>query len=499
MITFNLNWLSMLQQMASWGVPVCAGLGILLVGPFLKKSHRFSFTTAFLAALVSVFLAWQGWLAATGETIGFLLFDKFTYLFVLFFLFALLFVLLLSYSYLESFGLVRPEYYVLLLFMLFGMGCMAAGSDLMVIFLGLEIMSVSVYVLCGFQRTNILCIEASMKYFLVGAFASAFLLLGIAFLYGAAGTTDIMALHQMGKETFSGPDRIYALLGLSLLGVGLAFKIAVVPFHFWAADVYEGAPVVVTTFMATAVKAAGFAALIRVVWALFQWDPALFVKVIWIGSVLTMTVGNAAALLQRNLKRMLAFSSVAHAGYALIPLVAFPRQSATAVASISFYLFTYILMTVGAFAVLIALTGPGKEHCEMKDLKGLGEKKPFLAFMMTVFMLSLAGIPPTMGFFGKYYLFLQAVQAGAIWLVVIAVLNSVISVYYYLGPVVAMYFGGKEEARMPEDVSSLLSTPTAVIAVIWLCFLGVSLFGLFPSNLLDFMHYSAADWLAPGK
>jgi len=196
---------------------------------------------------------------------------------------------------------------------------------------------------------------------------------------------------------------------------------------------------------------------------------------------------------------MLAYSSVAHAGYALIPLVAFPQQSSAVVASIGFYLLTYILMTVGAFAVLIALTGPGQEHCDMQYLRGMGVKKPFLGFVMTVFLLSLAGIPPTMGFFGKYYMFLQAVQAGSIWLVVIGLLNSVISVYYYLGPVVVMYFGGKEESRTPEDTSTWLSSPAAVIAVIWICFLSVSLLGLFPSNLLDLIQHSSAAWLVAGR
>jgi len=488
----NINWSQFLIQISPWTLPLGGALVLLLVGPFLKKSHLFSFLFSLVITLVSLWFSWQNWLGAKGIVTGLLLFDQFTYLFTLLFLLALLLTLLISYSYLEAFGLVRPEYYALLLFSVFGMGCMAAGSDLMVVFLGLEIMSVSVYILAGFQRTNILSVEASLKYFLVGAFASSFLLLGIAFLYGATGTTDLMALHQKGLSMTLGPSRVYVLVGLSLLAVGLGFKIAIVPFHFWVADVYEGAPVVVTTFMATAVKAAGFAAILRVVWALFQWEPQLFINMIWIGSVLTMTIGNIAALVQRNLKRMLAYSSIAHAGYAIIPLVAFSTQSASATSSIGFYLLTYILMTVGAFAVLIALTGPANEKCTMQDLSGLGYRKPFLAFAMTLFMLSLAGIPPTMGFFGKYYLFLQAVQTRYIWLAVIAVINSVISVYYYLGPVVVMYFG-KEEA------APRLTSPQAVLAVIWLTFLGVSLFGLFPSNLLDLVQSSVSSWLVAGK
>jgi len=497
MIEININWLLLLKQVAPWGIPLLAGFVILLVGPFLKKSHRFSFILSLAAILFSLWLALENWTGATGETTGLFLFDKFTYLFVILFLLSGVFTILISYNYLESFGLVRPEYYVLILFSLFGMGCMAAGHDLMVVFLGLEIMSVSVYVLAGFQRTNTLCVEASLKYFLMGAFASSFLLLGIAFIYGAAGTTDLIALHQMGIELITGPSRTFALIGLALLGVGLGFKIAVVPFHYWAADVYEGAPVIVTNFMATGVKAAAFAALLRVVWALFQWEPAFLTHIVWIAAALTMTLGNVAALLQRNLKRMLAYSSIAHAGYALIPLVAYPSQSLVAVSSISFYLLAYILMTTGAFAILIALTNSSnKEQCNIQDLAGLGMKKPFLGFAMTILMLSLAGIPPTMGFFGKYFLFSQAVQAGFIWLVVIAVLNSVISVYYYLGPVVVMYFGKEEEASPKGSMAAL---PLGTLTVIWITALSILFFGLFPNTLLDFVRLSASSWALVGN
>ena len=245
-------------------IPLASALVVLLVGPFLKNHHRFSLSVTLLSSFAALSYAWQNWFLAKGETAGLFLFDKFTYLFAIFFLLALILTVLLSFDYLKSFGLVRPEYYALLNFAVFGMGCMAAGHDLMVVFLGLEIMSVSIYVLAGFQRSNNRCVEAALKYFLIGAFASSFLLMGIAFIYGASGTTDLIILHQKGLELLSSPSRIFMLIGLSLLGVGLAFKIAVVPFHFWVADVYEGSPLIVTNFMATAVKAAGFAALLRV-------------------------------------------------------------------------------------------------------------------------------------------------------------------------------------------------------------------------------------------
>ncbi|OGQ06304.1 MAG: hypothetical protein A2W61_06480 [Deltaproteobacteria bacterium RIFCSPLOWO2_01_44_7] len=491
----KIDWLVFLRQTLPLLLPLGGGGFLLLVGPFFKRSHRFNFIFSIAIALLALFFAWQEWLGATNQTVNLLLFDRFTYLFAILFLIALILTLLLSYSYLESFGLVRPEYYALLLFAVFGMMCMVAGHDLMVVFLGLEVMSVSVYVLAGFQRSNVLSVEAALKYFLVGAFASSFLLMGIAFIYGATGTTDLIVLHQKGLGMLAGETRVYALVGLSLLAVGLGFKIALVPFHFWAADVYHGAPVIVTTFMATAVKAAGFGAILRVVWALFQWEPLLFANMIWVASVLTMTIGNIAALTQKNLKRMLAYSSIAHAGYAILPLVAFSKQGASVTSSISFYMLAYILMTVGAFAVLIALSEK-EEKCTIQDLSGLGTRKPFLAFSMTLFLLSLTGIPPTLGFFGKYYLFLQAVQAGYIWLAVIGVINSVISVYYYLGPVVAMYFS-KETAD--QKVGPTYWSPQAVLVVIWFTFLGVSLFGLFPSNLLDLIQTSVSSWLVAGK
>jgi len=497
MIDFNINWFQFANLISPWGVPLAAGLLILLICPFLKNHHRYAFVISLAGLFISLWLAIHNWVGAQETVVGSLLFDKISYFFVILFLIAAILVILLSHHFLETFGINRPEFYALILFCVFGMGCMAAGSDLMVIFLGLEIMSVSLYILAGFHRTNIFSIEASLKYFLVGAFASSFLLLGIAFVYGASGTTDFMILNQKGMELAAGDTRLYLMLGLGLIAVGLGFKVAAVPFHFWAPDVYEGSPLVVTAWMATAVKAAGFAVILRAVWALFQWEPALFAKIIWIAAVLTMTVGNISAILQRNLKRMLAYSSIAHVGYLLIPFVAFHEQSSAVVSSVGFYLLAYILMTIGAFAVLIALT-TDKEEVQISDLTGLGYKKPFLGFALTLFLISLAGIPPTIGFFGKYYLFLQAVHVGQIGLVVIAVINSVISVYYYLGPVVAMYFT-KEALTAPKEKRAAWGMPQTVLAVIWIAFLCVALLGLFPSNILSMIQQSASTWLVAVK
>ena len=475
------DWGLLFQQGLPWFLPMFAGFFLIIV-PFFWKSraHAGSFLVAFMTVLVSLFLSGSLWLKAQGHEIGFFMFDRLTYFFMIFFLLSALLTILLSYPYLRKLRLFQPEFYALILFSVFGMGCMVAGSDLMMVFLGLEVMSISLYVLTGFWRTRQVCVEAALKYFLLGAFASGFLLLGIAFLYGAAGTTHLIKIYEQGFSLFQGPYALYVYLAWVFLAIGFAFKIALVPFHFWAPDVYEGAPIVVTAFMSTAVKAAAFGALLRVAWAFYQWDSETWASMIWVGSVITMSVANIAALVQSDLKRMLAYSSIAHAGYILIPFVAFGWQGIHVSSSVSFYLMAYILTTMGAFAVISALTGENQERSDIRFLSGMGKTQPFLGFTMTFFMLSLAGIPPTVGFFGKYYLFNQVIQAGFVWLVVIAVLNSVISVYYYLRPVMVMYFGSeKEEGLPPFPVSR------AVLAVVVLCLLGVICFGLFPNSLLQ--------------
>ena len=478
-----IDWVHFLTSAAPWLIPLVAACLILGVGSFLKKwQHEAIFLIAFFSLLVAFGSAWEQWSHAGGKIVGMFIFDPLSYFFALLFNLAGLLTLLISYPYWKEMHVERPEYYALLLFAIFGMGCMAAGTDLILVFIGLEVMSVALYVLTGFHRTRRTSVEAALKYFLVGAFASGFLLLGIAFMYGATGTTDLPTLFQKGAGLMDPNVRWFSLLGYSLLAVGIAFKMAIVPFHFWAADVYEGAPVAVTSFMATAVKAAAFAVLLRLTWAVFQWEPVFLKNLIWMGAVLTMTIGNLSALYQKNLKRMLAFSSVAHAGYLLIPLTIYTGNNTAAVSSICFYLIAYVLMTTGAFAVITALTGEGREHSDITELAGVGLQKPWIGFALTFFMLSLAGIPPTLGFFGKYYLFLPAIHGGQISLVVIALLNSVVSVYYYLRPVVLMYFGTDErEVALPQ-------IPPTVVAVILLCLLGVGYFGLAPSQLLSLVN-----------
>ena len=360
-------------------------------------------------------------------------------------------VLLLSVGYLPRLGVEPGEYYALILFATVGMMLMAAGTDLLVIFLALELMSLSLYVLAGTFRTRPEGNEAALKYFLLGAFASGFFLYGIALLYGATGTTNLERLGVALAAPGAARDPM-VLAGLALLLVGFGFKTSAVPFHQWAPDVYQGAPTTVAALIATGSKAAAFGALLRVLVAmrLLQAD---WVMAFWVLAVLTMTVGNVVALVQSNVKRLLAYSSVAHVGYMLVGLAAGLYPGAPAVL---FYLGVYAVASVGAFGTILLLEREGEEAVDLAAYGGLAARHPILAFGLTVFLLALIGMPPTAGFVGKFYLFSAAIQRGLVGLAVIAVLNSVVAAYYYLRLIVYMYM------REPEGAPTLARvTPAA--------------------------------------
>lgn len=377
--------------------------------------------------------------------------------------------ILMSVEYLREQRLPVGDYYTLLLLATCGMVFLATANDLIVLFIALEVMSVGVYVLAGLMRGDTRSTEAAMKYFLLGAFASGFLLYGIAFFYGATGSTRLDVIGQAVAKDGATP---FILLGIALITVGFGFKVALVPFQAWTPDVYEGAPTSVTAFMAVGVKAAAFAAFLRVFWTALIGVAATWSGFLWVLAVLTMTVGNVLAVSQRNVKRMLAYSSIAHAGYLLVGLVTGTRAGGAAVL---FYLAVYTIMNVGAFAVLIALGRRGEPNERLEDLAGVGFRQPVLGLSMLLFMLSLAGIPPTAGFAGKFYLFSAAIDAGHVSIAVIAVLNSLVSVYYYLGVVVQMYMvEGTREPVSPWTRPCLLAT--IVIAVV-----GTLAVGIFPA------------------
>lgn len=416
-----------------------------------------------LAAAGAAIWLWLG----TGDAGGFantLRADRYALFFTVLLCVGSILTLLMSIDYLRDQPIAPGEYYALVLLSSCGMIFLAAANDLIVLFLALEVMSVAAYVLTGILRRDSRSTEAALKYFLLGAFATGFLLYGIAFFYGAAGSTrlDEIASHvgRHGLDAFT-------VLGIALLLVGLGFKVALVPFHVWTPDTYEGAPTAVTAFMAVGVKAAAFAALARVFLATLAPVAASWSGLLWVLAALTMTIGNVTALRQRNVKRMLAYSSIAHAGYALVGVV--PGTPASG-AALLFYLFVYTFMTLGAFGVLIAMGRRGDAGEDLDGWAGVGFRHPVLGLTMAVFMLSLAGIPPTAGFAGKFYLFTAAIDAGYVGLAVVGVFNSLISVAYYFGVLVQMYMvEGTRTVPLPGSRPWLLATiVVAGVATLWL-------------------------------
>jgi NADH-quinone oxidoreductase subunit N len=415
-----------------------SGVLVLLVQAFTPKGRPVPAARLALAGLVAALVA--VWLLYTGAGRGSVAAGAFTADDLSLFLHALVLVVavvtvLLSPSYLRANGLDRGEYYALLLFSVVGMLGLVASLELVSLFVALEIMSIALYGMAGLRRDRIESQEAALKYFVTGAFSSAFLLYGIALLYGVSGSTTLDRVAR-AVATLTPDAATLAVLGAGLLLVGFGFKVASVPFHMWAPDVYEGAPTTVTALMSAGVKAAAFAAMLRVFGTALPALAPLWQPLVAALAVLTMVVGNLAALAQRNLKRMLAYSSVAHAGYLLVALVAAPVIGTEAVL---FYLVAYAAVNLGAFGAIAALSRDGREPLSLADVAGLAERRPAMAAALALFLVSLTGIPVTAGFVGKFYLFNAAVSAGWVSLAIIGVLASVVSAYYYLRVVIAMY------------------------------------------------------------
>jgi NADH-quinone oxidoreductase subunit N len=396
--------------------------------------------------------------------------------------------ILLSLGYLEREDLLAPEYYPLILLATCGMLFLAGAEDLIVLFLGLEVMSVAIYVLAGYNRGSASSAEAALKYFLIGAFASGFLLYGIALVYGATGATNISLI---GAQLAGGKLSFMAALGLGLLLIGFGFKVAAVPFHMWAPDVYDGAPTPVTAFMATGVKAAAFVALVRVLMEGFPTAPGLWQPVILGLAVASMVVGNLIALAQRTLKRMLAYSSIAHAGYILVAVWPGTRLGSSAVL---LYLAAYGLTTLASFGFLAALGRGGERDVTFDDIAGLAGSRPWVAFGLTICMLSLLGFPGTFGFIGKWYILSAAVAQGQVILPIVLVVTSVISAGYYLPVIMSMYMKPAPEGR---EYQGMRLSPAAAGAIA-ISVAAVLLFGLWPGGVLDAAVQSAATLTQTG-
>lgn len=390
-----------------------------------------------------------------------------------------------SLDYLQEEGLERGEYFALVLFAAAGMGILAGANELVTAFVGLEMSSISSYILVGFRKRALVSNEASMKYFILGSFATAFFLYGIAMVYGATGTTLIDQIPAaLAQNSVSGQLPVLAILGLGLMFVGLGFKVVIAPFQIYAPDVYEGAPTPVTALLASAPKAATFALMLRIFLVSFDAATGYWFWAVAASAVLTMFIGNLAALVQTNVKRMLAYSSIAHAGYIL---VAFVASSEIGIAAVLFYLAAYVFMKVGAFLVVTHLGQRGEKRLSIQDYAGLGMRQPVLAAVFSLFLLSLLGLPATAGFLGKFFAFQAALGSHIIWLVVIAAINSVIGAYYYLRVIVAMYFWEPSKDYTPTAVAPALGVAIFAAA------LGTVYLGILPGRVLDFARLAAAS------
>jgi NADH-quinone oxidoreductase subunit N len=381
-----------------------------------------------------------------------------------------------AYDYLKRMGIERSEYYTLLLFSISGMLLMTMAADLIVVFIALELLSIPLYVLAGFARPRLDSEEAALKYFLLGAFAGGFVVYGIALVFGATGSTALSGI--VAAVEADSVNLALLTVGAALILVGLGFKVAAVPFHMWTPDVYQGAPTAVTAFMAVGAKAGGFAALLRVFMLAFPALASSLAPVLWGLATLTMILGNFAAITQSNIKRLLAYSSIAHAGYILMAVVTFGqgKAAADAVAAALFYLAAYAFTSFGAWAVVITLEQAENKGLELQDYAGLGRKYPALAAAMAIFMLSFTGVPPTLGFVGKFYLFRSVLEGGYLSLALIGVLTSLVSAYYYLRVVVIMYMHDGEPEISAAGWLKFTAGFTALATII---------LGLFASPLFD--------------
>ncbi len=492
----DMNWMALLPEISILGT----ALYLLLMG--LRKSfdnNKFLARSAMIGigfAFVFTLMLWGGAPSASDEAqpemfSNALIHDRFALSFNLIFLSMSLFALLASYRYPREDHTNKAEYFSLILMTVAGMMFLAKAGNLITAFVSLEIFSIALYILCGFSAKHgtgsetptsidelswetLGSQESTVKYLLSGAFASAILVYGMALTYAGTGTTEIRTLGHLLQENPYTENKLL-FIGMALMFVGLGFKVSLVPFHAWTPDVYQGAPTPVTGFMAVATKAAAFALIARIFYVALPsleeiWMPFLFGI-----SALTMLVGNTAAILQDNVKRMLAYSGVAHAGYLLMGIVA---NSQDGMASLMFYLAVYLFMNIGAFAVVYLLEGEGKEGSSIYRFQGLAKRKPKLAAAMALFMLSLAGFPPTAGFFGKLYLFIAAIKSGYVLLAILAVVASMIAVYFYLRIIVMMYFRDEDEEitiDMNRGMTTIVTVSTVVILVI----------GLYPSGLMQ--------------
>jgi len=462
------------------------GIVIMLLDPLIDedKSHKTLGLIGFFGALAGLVATWY---MAQSPGLAFsdmVQVDGFSVYFHFLVIAIAAVVILTSFEYMVVQKIRAGEYYALILFSAVGMGLMSSAVELVLIFIALEISSISTYILAGFRRQDAASSESSLKYFLLGSFATAFFLYGVAMMFGATGSTNIDRISQI---LHASPPEMLVYVATALMFVGLGFKVAAAPFHIWTPDVYEGAPAPVVGFMSTAPKAAAFAVLLRVVFALNA--PGCF-WLIWIAAALSMTLGNVGALAQTNVKRLLAYSSIAHAGYLLVAFaMTTPEDSASGISAAMFYAAAYAAMNVGAFTVVSHFANAGERYVTLEDYEGLGRTSPLLAATLSIFLLSLIGIPMTGGFFAKFYVFSAALKANLIWLTLIGVVNSAIGAYYYLRIIVMMYM---REARKPVPVTPV---PFGLGFALTISIAATLYLGILPNGVLRYAQQSGRGLL----
>jgi len=461
------------------------GALVMLLQPFVRSRQFFTFV-ALLGSLAGTVAAFTAFVHGGPGFSGLVQSDAFSFFFRLLVGTVSFLVILGAGPYLDREKLPIAEFYALLFFATAGMGVLASAQELLTGFIGLEMSSISSYVLAGYRRDSLKSSESAMKYFLLGSFATAFFLYGIALVYGATGTTQ---LSKMAEADAAATGTLLKL-GLAMILIGLGFKVAAAPFQVWTPDVYEGAPTPVTALFSAGPKAAAFALLLRI----FATVPAAtqyWFWAFWVLAALTMFAGNLGALVQTNIKRLLAYSSIAHAGYILVAFAAVTSmaqggsaEAAPAYAAVLFYLLSYALVKLGAFTIVSQLGGFGEKNLSLDDYAGLSQRQPFVAAMLSIYLLSLLGLPVTAGFFGKFYIFKAAVSSHLISLAVLMAINSVIGAYYYLRVIVVMYM------REPSSEAAAVGTvpfPLGVNAVLLITFVGTILFGLYPNPVINFI------------
>jgi NADH-quinone oxidoreductase subunit N len=459
------------------------GTLLMVLDPFFsKKSPKLFGHLSIAAFLLAILGAIQANTVAGPAFSNLLIVDGFATYFRILVLVIGVFAVLSSYLYLEREQADTCEYHALLLFSVAGQCLMVSSNDLIMIFIGLEISSIASYVLAGYLRNDRRNNESALKYFLLGSFATGFLLYGVSIIYGLTGTTKLDEIRT--ALAVPGASLGFAAVAAGLMIVGLGFKVSGAPFQVWAPDVYQGAPAPVSAFMATAPKAAAFAIFLRIFVTDFDKIGSSWEPLIWISALLSMTIGNFAALTQTNIKRMLAYSSIAHAGYLLVAIAA---RSEIGTAAAMFYLAAYALMNIGAFAVVIHICGKGEKNLQINDLAGLAQKQPLTAGLLTVFVLSLIGVPLTGGFFGKFYIFRSALESHLVWLAVLGLLNSAVAAYYYLRLLVVMYM--HEPGETAESLEPL--SPGLGLALV-LPAIGTFFLGILPGSVLSFATAGAA-------